>query len=271
MTAEPPRAGHLLSAEELSFAYGAQVVLKAVSVEARAGETIGLVGPNGSGKTTLVRCLTGFLVPRGGRVRIDGRDVASYGRQQLARLVASVAQAMPIDVPLRVAELVLLGRLPHRRAAGLGFESAQDLERVHEALVACGVEALAERSLHQLSGGELRRVYVARALAQDAPILILDEPIAGLDVKHQLAILRILTRQAAAGSAVLAVLHDLNLAADACDRVVLLKDGAVVADGTPEAVLTPKNVGAAYGVEVELHRVGARQLLVPRLRGSDLA
>jgi iron complex transport system ATP-binding protein len=256
---------HVLSADGVGFAYGTRAVLRGVSLDVRAGQVVGLVGPNGSGKTTLVRCLTGFLAPGTGRVRLDGRDLSSYGRRPLARLLASVAQAPPIDVPLRVAELVLLGRFPHLASDGLGFESAADLERVRQALEECGVLGLAERPVPELSGGELRRVYVARALAQDTPVLVLDEPIAGLDVKHQLAILRVLRQQAAAGRAVLAVLHDLNLAAEACDRVVLLKGGTVLAEGPPEAVLTPDHVAAAYDVEVVVHEVGGHRWLVPRL------
>jgi iron complex transport system ATP-binding protein len=256
---------HVLSADGVGFAYGTRVVLRGASLEVRAGQVVGLVGPNGSGKTTLVRCLTGFLAPGTGQVRLDGRDLSSYGRRPLARLLASVAQATPIDVPLRVAELVLLGRFPHLRSSGVGFESAADLERVRRALAECGVLGLAERPVPELSGGELRRVYVARALAQDTPVLVLDEPIAGLDVKHQLAILRVLRQQAAGGRAVLAVLHDLNLAAEACDRVVLLKGGTVLAEGPPEAVLTPEHVAAAYDVEVAVHEVGGHRWLVPRL------
>ncbi len=264
----PGIPAHVLSADAVGFAYGTRAVLRGVSLEVRAGQVVGLVGPNGSGKTTLLRCLTGFLAPGTGRVRLDGRDLSSYGRRPLARLLASVAQATPIDVPLRVAELVLLGRLPHLPSTGLGFESQADLERVRQALADCGVLGLAERPLSELSGGELRRVYVARALAQDAPVLVLDEPIAGLDVKHQLAILRILGQQAAAGRAVLAVLHDLNLAAEACDRVVLLKAGTVLAEGPPEVVLTPEHVSEAYEVEVDVHQVSGRRWLVPRLPGA---
>jgi iron complex transport system ATP-binding protein len=261
-----PGPEHVLGASAISFAYPGRPVLAGVSLEVRPGEIVGLVGPNGSGKTTLLRCLTGFLTPTSGQALLDGRDVGAFGRRELARLVATVSQEMPTDVPLRVAELVLLGRLPHLPAAGLGFEAREDLERVRSALDDCGVLTLADRPLHQLSGGELRRVYVARALAQATPVLLLDEPVAGLDVKHQLAIMRVLERQASARRAVLTVLHDLDLAGEVCDRVVLLRDGAVLAAGPPEEALTAENVSRAYDVDVDLHHVGERRFLVPRLR-----
>lgn len=272
----PPRQTHRLVAEDVSFAYAGKAILASVSMEVASGEIVGLIGPNGSGKTTLLRCLIGYLAPGGGRALLDGEEVSRYPRRAFARLVACVAQETPSDVPLRVAELVLLGRLPHLPMRGLGFEPPGTLEPVARALEQCGVLALAERPLHQLSGGELRRVYLARALAQEAPVLLLDEPIAGLDLRHQLAILQILERQARAGTAVLAVLHDVNLAASLCHRIVLLKHGAVVAAGPPREVLTPRHLAEVYDVdirELELAPVDAggtaRAFFVPSLRARD--
>jgi iron complex transport system ATP-binding protein len=182
--------------------------------------------------------------------------------------MAVVPQEMPTDFPLRVGELVLLGRLPHQPAAGLGFESASDLRAAVAALEACGVAELAERPIHAISGGELRRVFIARALCQAAPILLLDEPTAGLDLRHQLAIVKLLRAQARAGTAVLVVLHDLNLAAGLCDRVVLLKAGAVFAAGAPADVITPKTITEVYDVEVQAIVVddAGRRFLVPPSR-----
>jgi iron complex transport system ATP-binding protein len=276
--APPPPPAHRLAAEGVSFAYGGREILASVSLEVASGEIVGLIGPNGSGKTTLLRCLLGFLAPTGGRALLDGEDVSRYPRRAFARRVASVAQETPSDIPLRVAELVLLGRMPHLPMRGLGFEPPGTLERVAQALEQCGVLALAERSLHQLSGGELRRVYLARALAQEASVLLLDEPIAGLDLRHQLAILQILERQARAGTAVLAVLHDVNLAARLCHRVVLLKHGVVVASGPPREVLTPHHLSAVYDVDIRALALApepaegegaARTFLVPSLRARD--
>jgi iron complex transport system ATP-binding protein len=275
--AASPRSTHQLEASDLSFSYAGQRILDAVSMAVRSGEIVGLIGPNGSGKTTLLRCLLGYLAPASGRALLDGRDVSRYPRRAFARLVASVAQETPTDIPLLASELVLLGRVPHLPMRGLGFEPVDALERVSLALEQCGVLALADRPLHQLSGGELRRVYLARALVQEAPILLLDEPIAGLDLRHQLAILHILERQAHAGTAVLTVLHDVNLAASVCDRIVLLKAGAVVQAGTPEDVLTAESLAMLYEVDIRQIALepsdaagGRRPFFVPSLRAREI-
>lgn len=254
-----------LTARSVSFAYADREVLKSVSVGVSGGEVVGVLGPNGSGKTTLLRCLLGYLRPKSGRILLDGHDVATTERRAFARRVAAVPQEMPTDFPLRVGELVLLGRLPHLPSAGLGFESAADLAAADAALEACGVAALAERPIQELSGGELRRVFIARALCQGAPILLLDEPTGGLDLRHQLAILDLLRVQARAGSAVVVVLHDLNMAAAVCDRVVLLKDGATVATGSPDDVLDPRTIADVYDVDVQAINVDGtgRRFLVP--------
>jgi iron complex transport system ATP-binding protein len=257
-----------LTAENVSFAYGDRDVLRSVSFEVSGGEIVGILGPNGSGKTTLIRCLLGLLRAQTGRVLLDGSDATTYDRRAFALRVAAVPQEMPTDFPLRVGELVLLGRLPHLPAAGLGFERPADLAAAEAALEACGVTALAERSIHEVSGGELRRVFVARALCQGAPILLLDEPTGGLDLRHQLGILDLLRRQARAGAAVLIVLHDLNLAAGVCDRIVLLKDGAIVASGPPNDVLTPRILADVYDVDIQVVAADqtGRRFLIPSLR-----
>jgi iron complex transport system ATP-binding protein len=254
-----------LRAESVSFAYAGRDVVKSVSIDVRGGDIVGVLGPNGSGKTTLIRCLLGVLLPQAGRVLLDERDIATFDRRAFALRVAAVPQEMPTDFPLRVAELVLLGRVPHLRAHGLGFESGADFAAAEAALEACGVADLAERAIHQISGGELRRVFIARALCQGSPILVLDEPTGGLDLRHQLAIAELLRQQARAGAAVLVVLHDLNLAASMCDRVVLLKEGAAVASGTPDDVFTPEVISDVYRVDVTVLTadVTGRKVLVP--------
>lgn len=259
MTVNPPR----LRADAVSFAYAGRDVLKDVSVDVRGGEIVGVLGPNGSGKTTLLRCLLGILAPRSGRVLLDERDIAGVNRRQFALRVAAVPQDMPTDFPLRVGELVLLGRLPHLPAGGLGFENAVDLDAAQRALQACGAADLAQRSIHEISGGELRRVFIARALCQQAALLLLDEPTGGLDMRHQLAILDLLRAQAQAGVGVLVVLHDLNLAAAVCDRVLLLKNGAPFASGPPPDVLTPDILREVYGVDVTALSTPAGQSTSP--------
>lgn len=245
-------SGAGLAAVDVSFAYAERDVLRSVSLTVEAGRVVGVLGPNGSGKTTLLRCLLGVRTPRSGRVTLDGRNIDEIPRREFARRVAAVSQEMPVDFPLRVLELVLLGRLPHLPAQGLGFERAEDLAAAEAALRACGVDHLAERPIHELSGGELRRAFVARAVAQGAGTLLLDEPTGGLDLRHQVAIVGLLRAQARAGVAVLAVLHDLNLAAMACDQVVVLKEGSVAAAGPPRQVLDAALLAEVYGVDVDI-------------------
>ncbi|HEY4186806.1 MAG TPA: ABC transporter ATP-binding protein [Polyangia bacterium] len=263
-------ASENLHAEAVSFTYGARDVLKDVSMSVPRGALVGVLGPNGSGKTTLLRCLMGYLTPRSGAITLLGRDVARWPRRDFARQVAVVPQEMPTDFPLTVAELVLIGRVPHLAPRGLGFESDADRAAAAAAIEACGLGELRERPLHQLSGGELRRAFIARALAQDTPFLLLDEPTSSLDLKQQLAILDLLRERARAGRGVLVVLHDVNLAAAHCDSIVLMNEGAVAASGPPNAALDPEILGNVYGVD--LRAVAAtgldRVLLVPTLRRS---
>ena len=260
-----------LRAEDLSFAYGGRDVLRGVSVSVARGEMLGVLGPNGSGKTTLLRCLMGYLQPRGGHVRLHGRDVAAWPRRDFARQVAVVPQEMPTDFPLTVEELVLIGRVPHLPAHGLGFESAGDREAASAALEACGVSSLRARPLRQLSGGELRRAFIARALAQNTPFLLLDEPTSALDLRQQLAILDVLRRRAQGGAGLMVVLHDVNLASAHCDRIVVMKEGVVAAAGPPAQALDPGVLGDVYGVDLSTVAApgSGRAVLIPSLRKTS--
>jgi len=257
-----------LRADDLTFAYGGREVLRGVSLALARGTMLGVLGPNGSGKTTLLRCLMGFLPPRSGHVRLQGRDVARWPRRDFARQVAVVPQEMPTDFPLSVEELVLIGRVPHLPARGLGFESDRDRQAAAAALESCGLTAQRARPLHQLSGGELRRAFLARALAQETPFLLLDEPTSALDLRQQLAILDLLRERARAGAGVLVVLHDVNLAAAHCDHIVVMKEGAVAADGPPQQALDPGVLGDVYGVDLSavVAPGSGRSVLVPTLR-----
>lgn len=239
----------VLRCEQVSFAYGAVEVLSAISCEVAAGEIVGMIGPNGSGKSTLVRLLSGVRMPRAGRVTYNGRDLRTYSRDALAQAIAVVPQETAIELPFSVLEVVLMGRSPYLDK--LGFESAHDLAVAYQAMEHTGVAALATREVHALSGGERQRVILARALAQEPRVLLLDEPTAFLDIKHQVAVydlMKQLSREQ--GLAVVAILHDLNLAALYCDRLVLLKAGRVFCQGAPEQVLTYTNIKAVYETEV---------------------
>jgi iron complex transport system ATP-binding protein len=239
----------VLCCEQVSFAYGAVEVLSAISCEVSAGEILGLLGPNGSGKSTLVRLMSGVRAPRTGRVTYDGRDLQTYARDELARAIAVVPQETTIELPFSVLEVVLMGRSPY--LGKFGFESAHDLAVAQRAMEHTGVAALATREVHALSGGERQRVILARALAQEPRVLLLDEPTAFLDIKHQVAVYDLIKQLShEQGLAVVAILHDLNLAALYCDRLALLKAGRVFCQGVPDQVLTYANIKAVYETEV---------------------
>jgi iron complex transport system ATP-binding protein len=261
----------LLEVRELSFAYGERRVLDGVSLTVARGEMVGLVGPNGAGKSTLVRLISHVLEPQPGRVWSEGRDVRKLSRGTLARRVAVVPQAPNLPPAYTALDLVLLGRTPHLRL--LQREGPRDWAIAVAALEATGAAHLAGRRLGELSGGERQRVVLARALAQEPALLLLDEPTAHLDLGHQvsaLALVRDLGRTRGLG--VLAVFHDLSLAAQFCDRLVLLVGGRVCASGPPEVVLDPSVLGAAYGVEVQIltHPQTGRPVVVPLLSGVPI-
>jgi iron complex transport system ATP-binding protein len=224
-------------------------VLRGVDLALGRGELVALLGPNGSGKTTLLRLLTGQLRPDTGDVAFDGRPVADWPRDALARRVAVLPQQLELPVGFRVAELVEMGRAPHARS--LFGSTAEDERAVRRALVDADALDLAHRFADELSGGERQRVLVAMALAQEPELLLLDEPTLHLDLAHQVALLTSIRRlRAQRGLAVLAVLHDLNLAAAFAPRVVVLADGVIAADGRPSEVLVPSLVERVFGVAV---------------------
>lgn len=242
-----------IRAIELEAGYGERRVLQGVSLEARTGEMLAIVGPNGAGKSTLLRLLGATLKPWRGRVELEGRDLATYGRRELARRMATVAQENLVTFRFSVLEIVLMGRAPH--LGSFHFESRRDLEIAYAALERFDLLGLARRPIQELSGGERKRVFLARALAQDPRVVLLDEPTAFLDLRHVAEIFaRFRELRTEKGMAVVATLHDLNAAALHADRVLLLKDGAVAGYGTPEAVFTAANLRAVYETEVHVGR-----------------
>jgi iron complex transport system ATP-binding protein len=259
-------ADALAAVARASFGYvlpggGRREVLRDASLDLRPGEVVGLLGPNGSGKTTLLRLLTGQLSPDLGSVVFGGRPVGSWRRDALARRVAVLPQQLDLPAGFRAAELVEMGRAPHARS--LFGSTAEDERAVRQALVDAEALDLAHRFADELSGGERQRVLVAMALAQEPELLLLDEPTLHLDLAHQVALLRTIRRLGAQRSlTVLAVLHDLNLAAAFAPRVVVLADGAVAADGPAAEVLTPTLVQRVFGVGVRALDAGdgGRQL-----------
>ncbi|MEU0134652.1 ABC transporter ATP-binding protein [Streptomyces sp. NPDC006296] len=265
--------GDGLRAERVSREAGGRLLLDGVSIAPPPGATVGLLGPNGSGKTTLLRVMAGVLTPGTGVVTLDGRTLAETGRRAVARRVAVVDQHAVTQVNLSVLDVVRLGRIPHRRA--WSASGPEDEEAVREALARTGLTGRAAQSWHTLSGGERQRVQIARALAQRPRELLLDEPTNHLDIQHQLELLSLVAELPV--TAVLA-LHDLNLAAMFCDRVTVMKEGRVVAAGTPSEVITEELIADVYRVRASVApegpggRPSVRFLpgaAVPAYRGND--
>ena len=249
----------MLEAAALTLGYDEEPVLREVSLSLARQQFLGVVGPNGSGKSTLVRALSRVLPPLRGQVLLDGIDVYRMSARKLARRLAVVAQDSSVAFDFPAREVVLMGRAPH--LSRLGIEGPRDYAIARECMELTHTEAFADRPITSLSGGERQRCMIARALAQQPDVLLLDEPTAHLDINHQIEILDLARRLTAErGLATLVVLHDLNLASQYCDSLVLLARGEVLADGSPQEVVTENRIRAAYGtdVQVRLHPTTGR-------------
>ena len=237
----------MLATQDLGCALGKYPILNGVDLEVPEGEMMALVGPNGTGKSTLLRTLAGLLPIPSGRVLVAGRDLVKLSPLERARTLAMVGQQEETPADLRVAEVVALGLLPHRPPWSGGGRNERNA--VAEALEQVSMTAYANRGFHQLSGGEQRRVLLARGLAQRTELLLLDEPTNHLDIRHQHALLRMVR---GLGRTVIAAIHDLDLAATYFDHIVVLNDGGVAADGKPSEVLTPELVGDVFGMAASM-------------------
>ena len=256
----------MLRVHDLAFGYGAHLIFKNISLEVSKGHIVCIAGPNGTGKTTLVKCIAGIFKPLAGRVTIDGADTRKMERKQLATLLGYVPQNIPSRFPATVFETVLAGRRPH-----MGWRpSKHDLQLAAEKLAQLGLEHLAMRDMTSLSGGQAQKVMLARALAQETPYLILDEPTRNLDVRHQLDLLETITKMARErGLGVLLIIHDLNLAARYCDTIVMLHRGDVYCSGSAEEVITEKTMADVYGVQTDIrHSHGHVHMHVLRSLGE---
>ena len=251
-----------VEARGLRASYGSTPALRGLDADVEAGQVVAVLGENGSGKSTLLKVLARIVSPEGGEIRLDGRVLTGQPRRETARRIAYVPQAADLVFPIRCLDLVLQGRAPHRR--GFSAEGPEDRRIALDAMRRCDVEALAQRDASGLSGGERRRVFLARALAQQAELWLLDEPTAGLDPRHRLQFLDVLGRvQRDRAATVLLVTHEVDLAEEISDRVLLLREGRTLAQGSPRETLTPENYRRTFQVDarVETDSSGRRRLI----------
>ena len=253
----------MITATSVSVELDGRPVLTDVSLSVAPGEVLALVGPNGAGKSTLLSVLSGERVPSAGLVEVSvdgvGRDIQTFSALELARIRSVLTQDNALSFPFRVGDVIAMGRAPWTRTS----ELARDSEVIARAATQTDVGHLAGRRFTELSGGERARVSLARVLAQDTPVVFLDEPTAALDLRHQEDVLRIARSLAVDGRAVVVVVHDLSLAGAVADRVALLSAGALVAVGSPASVLTAEAISAVYGLAVRIVEIDGRPLIVP--------
>lgn len=239
----------IICAENINFSYAAKQVMEDVSFAVDEAQIVAIIGPNGSGKTTLLKIINGTLFPNTGQMLIDGKDTSRWSRQEIARKVAIVPQETAVIFPFYAEEIVLMGRFPH--LSNYRFEDKKDYRIVHEAMEKTDTLAFATRRFDELSAGERQRVLIARALAQESKVLLLDESTVFLDLKHQLQFLTLLRQlNTAQQLTVIFVTHDINLAAQNADRIILLYSGEIYAIGKPAEVITAANIKEVYDVGV---------------------
>lgn len=258
------QAGKVLEFRDVHIGYGEQDVLKGFTADIQKGEFVGLIGANGSGKSTLLKAVSGLLPVRQGEILINGTAHETFSQKERAKQVAVVPQSYAIDYAFTVEDMVMMGRNPY-----LSFrdrEGTKDLELVAEAMRLTRTEQFRDRMFNELSGGEMQRVIIARAIAQQSDIILLDEPTSALDVQHQIEVMELIVKlNRERGKTVLAVLHDLNMAARYCDRLIMLHDGKVLADGAPEEVMTQENLQILYEMQMIIRKnnVFGRPEIVP--------
>jgi iron complex transport system ATP-binding protein len=243
----------MIEVNAISFRYREDWVLQDVSFRVERGEFVGLIGPNGSGKTTLLKMLYRLLSPQKGEILFELAPMNKMSRMDIAKRIAVVSQETHLLFPFTVLETVLMGRSPH--LGPLMFEGEKDLEIAWKAMEWTKIRPLSERTIDELSGGERKRVFIARALAQEPEVILLDEPTANLDIHHQIDFLDlILTLNRERGLTIVIASHDLNIASEFCDRLILLQQGRIYRTGTPEEVITKENIESVYGCEVWVDR-----------------
>ncbi len=253
----------VFSARNIFFAYGSVEVLHDVNMDVESGQMVGIIGPNGAGKTTLLRLLSGYLVPGNGTIELFGKDLRVYEKRKLAQLVATLPQTISTIFPYTTEEFILMGRYPHfDKRLRYGREEE---EIVREVMGRMGIDQLSGRIVSTLSEGERQKVYLAQCIAQNPKVLLLDEPVSHLDIKHQMQTLELLAALNEKGLTILMILHDLNLASEFCSRILLLSQGKIFADGDPAATITYQHLEEAYGtvVVVRTNPLSGKPLVLP--------
>ncbi len=249
-----------LQVENLKFGYTNHTILKNIDLNIKSGEHVSVIGPNGAGKSTLIKCMDGLLKPQKGQVKIDGKSIGRLKRDQIAKKIGYVPQSSSSLFMLKVFDMVLLGRRPH----STWNSSEEDQKKVLKALSQLNIEHLAMKNYNELSGGQQQKVIIARAIAQETEVLLLDEATSNLDMRHQLEVMDIVRRLVdTIGVAAIMIVHDLNIAARYSDKIIMMKDGEIVAAGTPHEVLTEKNISSVYGVEISINHIHNRPYVVP--------
>ncbi len=243
-----------LECSNLGFSYGKQPVIKEVNLCFGKGEFIGLIGPNGAGKSTLLNLLMGMITPSEGHVALAGQPLKHYKQRDIARHISLVPQDVSINYAFSVREIVAMGRNPH--LGPFQSESNRDRQLINLAMEKTDLLQMADRRVNQLSGGERQRVFIARAIAQEAPILLMDEPTASLDICHQLEVLNLVKTLTEENHLAIAAIHDLELASRFCDQLILIAEGKVITQGTPAEVLTKQNLYQYFSIEAEVEPYG---------------
>lgn len=249
-----------LKVNNVEFAYNSTPILQNISMDLDRSEMLGVVGPNGAGKSTLIRCIDKILTPKQGSILLDGNDIRAMTRMEIAKRMGYVPQTTTRVFPATVFDTVLMGRRPH-----LGWKSGEeDVDKVLEILELLGIMEFAMRDFNEISGGQQQKVLIARALAQEADVLLLDEPTSNLDIRHQLEVMDIMKGIVREKwiSAIVAI-HDLNLASRYTDRLLMMNGGRIFAAGDPDSVLTAENIRHAYGVEALVKNDGERPYIIP--------
>ncbi|MGM5484961.1 MAG: ABC transporter ATP-binding protein [Nanobdellota archaeon] len=252
-----------ISVNGLSFSYGANNVLEDIDFSIGKGELVGIIGSNGSGKSTLLRCMNKILSPKTGTIMVDGKESSKLSCKEVSRLFGYVPQVIPSDFSMTVFDTVLMGRRPH-----VSYRPGEeDIKKTSEVLSLFDLDDISMKNIDELSGGQRQKVFIARSLAQDPNVVLLDEPTANLDMRHQIESMDIIKNLSFKGMSVVVAMHDLNLAARFCDKVIMLKKGKVFDAGSKD-ILHSENIKEVYGVDADILFSGDHPVIIPKLVGG---